>query len=448
MQIKLPQEVKNLLEILNSNNFEAFVVGGCVRDSLLGITPHDWDICTSATPQEIKECFTGFTIFDFGMKHGTISVLIGENIYEITTYRIDGEYLNNRHPENVTFTKDIINDLSRRDFTVNAIAYNEDRGVVDPFNGKADLDKKIIRCVGDADKRFKEDALRIIRALRFASVYDFKIEENTSASIINNANLLKNIAVERITFEFNKLLCGDGVEMILNDYRDVIAVFIPEIVPMFDYDQCTKHHSRDLWHHTTYSVKSISQDALLRMVMLLHDLGKPDSCKKDSDGTSHFKGHQRISADYALVVLRRLKYPTDFIERCKLLIEYHDVRFNGSKRQVKRLVSKIGEDNFILLLQVQKADLLAQSQYMREEKLEKIVLGERCFEEIIAEKECFSLKQLEISGYDLIALGIKGRKIGKILEKLLSLVIDEKLENNKTELINKAVELKATIEIE
>ena len=206
LQIKLPQEVKNLLENLNSNNFEAFVVGGCVRDSLLGITPHDWDICTSATPQEIKECFAGFTIFDFGMKHGTISVLIGENIYEITTYRIDGEYLNNRHPENVTFAKDIINDLSRRDFTVNAIAYNEDRGVVDPFNGKADLDKKIIRCVGDADKRFKEDALRIIRALRFASVYDFKIEESTSASIINNANLLKNIAVERITVEFNKLL--------------------------------------------------------------------------------------------------------------------------------------------------------------------------------------------------------------------------------------------------
>ena len=257
MNIELPKNVKIIIDNLNKNNFEAIIVGGCVRDSIIGLTPHDWDICTNAKPDEIKKCFEGFNTFDSGIKHGTISIVLDGEVFEVTTYRIDGTYSDNRRPDSVTFTSDISKDLARRDFTINAMAYNEKSGLIYPYGGKNDLRDNIIRCVGNPEFRFNEDALRIIRALRFASVYDFVIENETSESIYKNADLLKNIAVERISVEFNKLLCGNGVEEILNNYRDIIAVFIPEIKPMFDYNQHTKHHNRDLWYHTTYSVKSV-----------------------------------------------------------------------------------------------------------------------------------------------------------------------------------------------
>lgn len=446
MQIKLSREVKELIGILNKNNFEAFVVGGCVRDSLLNTEPHDWDICTNATPDEIMRCFSDYTIFDAGKKHGTISVVKNKSVYEITTYRIDGEYTDNRHPDSVVFTKNIELDLSRRDFTVNAMAYNEKVGLVDPFNGRADLENRIIRCVGEPDKRFNEDALRIIRALRFSSTYGFTIEQTTADSIIGNAELLKNIAVERIAVELNRLLCGKNVEAILENFKAVFAVFIPEIIPMFDYDQCTEHHNRDLWRHTIFSVKSIEPDPALRMTMLLHDLGKPLSCTKDENGKSHFKGHPAISERLSVKILKRLKYPTEFIKKCALLIKFHDVRFIGSKRQVRHLLNRIGEENFILLLKVQRADIMAQSMYEREEKLSSVERGKAYFDEIIAENECFSLKDLNINGKDLIALGIRGRGIGVILNELLRLVINEEIENQKNKLIEKAFELKFSVD--
>lgn len=442
MKILLPDNVKEIIKNLTDNGFEAFIVGGCVRDSVLGLTPHDWDICTSAKPEEIKQCFKDYNTFDSGIKHGTISIVIEKEVFEVTTYRIDGEYTDNRHPESVTFTDDITKDLGRRDFTINAMAYNECQGLVDPFDGRTDLKNGLIRCVRKPDERFVEDALRIIRALRFASVYNFRIEEQTATSVHKNANLLLNIAVERISAEFNRLICGDGAEIILNDYRDVFAVIIPEIIPMFDFDQHTKHHNRDVWRHTTHSIASIEATPLLRITMLFHDLGKPKVCKRDPDGTCHFKGHPKHSAIMAEEILRRLKYPKDFIEQCIKLIIYHDVRFNGSKRQLKHVMNAIGEKNVEFLLKVQHADIMAQSDYKHKEKLQTLDLACKVFKEILAEQSCFTLKQLDINGYDLMNIGIKdGKEIGRILKLLLSFVIDEKIQNEKSALLKKAKEL-------
>lgn len=446
MNIVLPKNVKIIIDILNNNNFEAFIVGGCVRDSVIGLAPHDWDICTNAKPEEIKKCFENFNTFDSGIKHGTISIVIDGEVFEVTTYRIDGTYSDNRRPDTVTFTSDISKDLARRDFTINAMAYNEQSGLIDPYGGRNDLSEKIVRCVGNPNFRFNEDALRIIRALRFAAVYDFVIDNETSKSICNNAGLLKNIAVERISVEFNKLLCGNGAEEILNNYRDVIADFIPEIKPMFDYNQHTKHHNRDLWHHTTSSIKSIDNTPLLRMSMLLHDIGKPKACKRDEDGTCHFKGHPKYSAEMAETILRRLKYPADFIETCITLIKYHDVRFSGSKRQLRHVMSAIGDNNVELLLKIQRADIMAQSEYKHKEKLEKLDTACCVYKEILADKDCFTLKQLEINGNDIKKLGVsEGVKIGKILKMLLNFVIEDKLENEKSALIKKAEKIRDEI---
>lgn len=446
MNIVLPKNVKTIIKILNTHNYEAFIVGGCVRDSVIGLTPHDWDICTNAKPEEIKKCFENFNTFDSGIKHGTISVVLDGEVFEVTTYRIDGTYSDNRRPDSVTFTSDITQDLARRDFTINAMAYNEKRGLIDPYGGRNDLSDKIIKCVGNPDFRFNEDALRIIRALRFASVYNFEIDDETAKSIHKNADLLNNIAVERISVELNKLLSGNGAEKILNNYRDVIAVFIPEIKPMFDYNQHTKHHNRDLWHHTIYAVKSIDNTPLLRMSMLLHDIGKPKACKRDEDGTCHFKGHPKYSAEMAETILRRLKYSNDFIETCITLIKYHDVRFSGSKRQLRHVMSAIEDKNVELLLKIQRADIMAQSDYKHKEKLEKLDLACQTYKEILADKDCFTLKQLKINGNDIKNLGLsEGIKIGKILKILLGLVIEDKIENEKSALIKKAEEIRDEI---
>lgn len=443
MNIVLPKNVKTIIKILNTHNYEAFIVGGCVRDSAIGLTPHDWDICTNAKPEEIKKCFENFNTFDSGIKHGTISVVLDGEVFEVTTYRIDGTYSDNRRPDSVSFTSDITQDLARRDLTINAMAYNEQSGLIDPYGGRNDLSDKIIKCVGNPDFRFNEDALRIIRALRFASVYNFDIDDKTAKSIHKNADLLNNIAVERISVELNKLLSGYGAEQILNNYRDVIAVFIPEIMPMFDYNQHTKHHNRDLWHHTTYAVKSIDNTPLLRMSMLLHDIGKPKACKRDEDGTCHFKGHPKYSAEMAENILRRLKYSNDFIETCITIIKYHDVRFSGSKRQLRHVMSAIGDKNVELLLKIQRADIMAQSDYKHKEKLEKLNLACKTYKEILADKDCFTLKQLKINGNDIKNIGVsEGIKIGKILKILLGLVIEDKIENEKSALIKKAEEIR------
>ncbi len=446
MKVNLPQNVKYIINKLQSGGYEAYAVGGCIRDSLLGLAPHDWDICTSAKPEQIKACFSGFHIFDIGIKHGTISVVIDKEAFEITTYRIDGEYNDNRHPDKVTFTESVADDLARRDFTINAIAYNETNGIVDPFDGRGDIKSGIIRCVGNPDIRFNEDALRILRALRFASVYNLKIEENTANAVINNAPLLKNIAGERIASELDRLLCGKNVENVLNGFSTVFSVILPEIEITFNYNQHTKHHDKDLWRHITSSVAAVEPTALLRMTMLLHDLGKPYICKRDSDGTCHFKGHPNISAKTADIILHRLKYPTDFINTCLKLIKFHDVRFSGAKKQLKHVMNAIGEDDLDLLLKVQRADILAQSAYLREEKLERLDIACNAYREILADNEAFKLKDLAVNGNDLKNIGIaEGREIGRILKLLMSLVIDEKLPNEKSALLSRAAESAHTL---
>lgn len=443
MKIQMPDNVRFILNKLEENNFDAYIVGGCVRDSLIGKTPNDWDICTNALPQDILRVFDGFNTFDAGIKHGTVSLVLEKEVYEITTFRIDGEYSDNRHPESVEFTDDIVKDLSRRDFTVNALAYNEKKGLVDPFGGVEDLKFKAIRCVGEPVKRFEEDALRVMRALRFAAVYDMPIEKETARAIFKSAPLLHNIAVERITEEFNKLVCGVNCEYILRRFRDVFTEFIPEIKVMFDYDQNTKHHNKTLWRHTTCSMSLVEPEPILRITMLFHDLGKPMACTIDDEGVSHFKGHPKFSAAMAETILNRLKYPKNFIDTCVTLILFHDVRFSDNKKQIKRMMNRIGVENMHLLFKVQYADFMAQSMYKREEKLYKYQLATSAFKEILEKQECFTLKQLNVNGHDLIHIGINdGKKIGEILKSLLSDVIDGKIENEKQLLLSEAERLK------
>lgn len=446
LTLKLPNNVDKILNMLNNAGYEAFAVGGCVRDAMLGIEPNDWDITTSAQPAEIKEVFSSYRTIDIGEAHGTIGVLIDDVVYEITTYRIDGDYADKRHPDSVSFAKTIEEDLSRRDFTVNAMAYNNEKGIVDPFNGQADLKYKALRCVGDPDTRFNEDALRILRGLRFASVYNFGIESKTAASIIRNRLLLNDISEERIASEFNKLLCGDNVKYILSRYKDVFSVFFPEIVSTFDFAQNTPHHNKTVWRHITASVSFIEPDELLRLVMFLHDIGKPLALRTDSKGIDHFKGHNHFGAVLAKNALERLKYPRKTIDDVCVLIEYHDVRFNEDKRKIKHVLNIIGKENFERLLKIQLADIKAQSMYKRESKLRDHELAKQAFREITDNNECYSLQSLAINGSDLIHLGITdGKSIGFILDNLLDEVINETLENDNVTLKKQALEIYAQI---
>ncbi len=442
MKINIPDDVNLIIKTLQNSGFEGYVVGGCVRDSILGIEPNDWDITTSAKPDEIKRCFSGYQLTDIGENHGTIGVVINNIVYEITTYRIDGNYEDNRHPSSVEFTANLVEDLSRRDFTVNAIAYNAESGLVDPFDGVRDIQLNAIRCVGDSDVRFKEDALRILRAIRFASTYNFSIEVYTATSIIKNRLLLNNVSEERINAEFSKLLCGDNVGYVLRRYKDVISVFLPELVSTFDFEQNNPYHNKTVWKHTTVAVANIENDLLLRMVMLLHDIGKPLALRSDRNGVDHFDGHSHFSAMIAQSALERLKYPNNFISDVVILIEYHDIEIEGTKRQVKYILNKIGKDNFAKLLAVKRADILSKSNYKRENQLNNIKIAQEIFEEIITNNECYQLKDLSINGSDLIHLGItNGVEIGEILYSLLADVINEEVDNDSVLLKKLALQL-------
>ena len=442
IRLKIPENVRTLLNALKSRGYEAYAVGGCVRDSLLSVEPKDWDICTNAAPEKTKECFADYRLFEAGIKHGTVSVVLDGEVYEITTYRIDGEYSDNRRPDSVSFTGDISLDLARRDFTVNAMAYNDETGIVDPYGGIEDLKRRLIRCVGNPEKRFDEDALRILRALRFASTYSFEIEKSTSKAILAKKALLHNIAAERISSELTGLLCCKGVEAVLNEYREVLAEFMPEIRDSFDFDQRSKHHCFDVWRHTVRAVSIIEPEPLLRMSMLLHDLGKPAVCTADPDGTRHFKGHPKISTKLAGNILRRLRFSSAFCEDCLKLVEYHDVRFSGKRPQLRRVIRDIGEENTKRLFKLQYADTMAQSDYRREEKLSALEAEKELFEQLMRENECFSLRQLAVNGNDIKALGFSGREIGRVLDTLLTEVLDDKIQNEKSSLISRAETMK------
>ena len=431
MVIEILNAAKTAINILENAGFEAYIVGGCVRDSVLNKSPKDWDITTNALPNEMLNAFKDYRVIETGIKHGTITVIIKNYSLEITTYRIDGTYSDNRRPDSVEFTENIKEDLCRRDFTINAMAYNPKLGFKDFFSGKEDIENKIIRCVGNPDTRFNEDALRILRALRFASVLSFDIEENTRKSIFLNKGLLKNIAKERIISEFNKILMGESAKKILTEYCEVIEVFIPEIKDMVGFKQNNKHHHLDVWQHTLETINNAEFDATIRLTMFFHDIAKPMTYTEDSNGVGHFYGHPKYSCEIAKKILKRLKYDNKTVETVYLLISYHDYRVKPEKKSIKKLLSKIGEDNFRSLMKVQEADILGQNPLFAYEKLETLKLVNTLFNEIIEENMCFSIKDLNINGNDLIGLGIpKGKVLGEILNNLLEMVMDEKISND------------------
>ncbi|MGN1202974.1 MAG: CCA tRNA nucleotidyltransferase, partial [Eubacterium sp.] len=371
-----------------------------------------------------------------GLKHGTVTAVLGLNTFEVTTYRTDGDYKDSRHPENVEFVTDIKEDLSRRDFTINAMAYNENVGIVDLFGGQADLDKKIIRAVGDPDKRFKEDALRIMRAIRFSSVLSFDIEPETKKAIFDNKELLKNVSVERVFTELSKLLMGDNVFDVLIEYKEIIAVVIPELEPIFNIPQKTRWHIYDVWEHTCKAVECAPKDLALRLTMLLHDIGKAYTKTTDEKGTDHFKGHQRISAEYAQTALKRLKVSNELYDRVMFLVPIHDMHIGRDRKKIKKWLSKAGESSLRDLIEVKRADKLAQNPEMTSQELLNLDITQRELDAIIAQGEPFTVKDLAVNGNDIMTLGLQGKQVGTALNILLEKVIDNELQNEREFLIS------------
>ena len=435
MKIFIPDYVKKVLDVLYKNGFEAYIVGGCVRDSLLGKTPQDYDICTNCLPDEMLKIFHDFKVIETGLKHGTVTVLSDAQPLEITTYRSDGEYIGHRKPMQVKFERELSEDLKRRDFTINALCYSEKTGIIDLFGGIADLNDKIIKCVGEPSKRFDEDALRIMRGIRFASTLGFEIEENTSKAIHNQKKLLNHISAERISCELGKLLCGENAEKILLDYRDIIGTIIPEITPCFDFPQNNPHHCYDVYTHICKSVSKITPDKNLRLTMLLHDIGKPCMAKVDANGISHFKKHQFISADMSDKITDRLRLDNKSREQIFNLIYEHDNRIAPNKKAVKRLMSKYDFEFMLDYVAVRTADTLAQSEYKRTEKLAELEEIKKLAIEINDENSCLKVSNLAINGNDLIAVGLKGKEIGWALETALEAVIDEQIPNRAKEIM-------------
>lgn len=434
LNIELPRQVAFAIARLEQNGFEAYVVGGCVRNTLLNLAANDWDMTTSATPEQMLACFSDFRVIETGIKHGTLTVLIDGMSLEITTYRDDGVYLDNRHPEKVTFSKHIEDDLKRRDFTVNAMAYHPDRGVVDLFGGREDLKRRLIACVGEPSARFGEDGLRILRALRFASVLDFEIDPKTADAIHNCRTLLKNIAAERIREEFCKLLCGRGAVRILRAYHDVIAVFLPELEACVGFAQNCKYHCYDVFEHTLHALQESNGELILRLAILFHDIGKPHCYTEDENG-GHFKGHGAVGTELTREILRRLRFDNRTLERVTALVEYHDREIPPVAKSVKRLMNRFSDEDIGVLMEIKRCDRLAHADGYNTpsdalSEIPRLVL------QIREQNECLSLKTLAVSGADLLALGIpKGKEIGAVLNRLLDAVLDGELPNDREKLL-------------
>lgn len=426
----LPPQVNTAISMLYAAGYEAFLVGGAVRDYVRDNSPaKDWDITTNALPAQVESVFSGYHLIETGLKHGTVTVVIDHEPIEITTYRIDGDYSDHRHPDSVHFTRSLKEDLERRDFTMNALAYSPQKGIVDLVGGRKDIEDGIVRCVGDPNHRFQEDGLRMLRALRFASVNGMRIEEATAAAIHRNKNLLQNIAAERIQVELTKLLCGKGATAILRDYADVIAVPIPELVPMFCFEQHNPHHDRDVWEHTVAVVNSIVPEPVLRWAALLHDAGKPQCFVIGDDGFGHFYGHAAQSTSIADSVLSRLRFDNASRERIVHLIRYHDMPITADRKLVKRLISKHGEDVARQQIELHIADTLGQSDICRH-RLTIFDEVNVLMDEIIRDDGCFSIKDLAVDGYDMMTLGLQGPFIGQMLQKCLAAVLDEQVSND------------------
>lgn len=425
MQIQLPEKVHKIIDTLEEAGFEAYAVGGCVRDSILGREPDDWDITTSAKPEEMKRLFP--RTVDTGIKHGTVTVLLGGEGFEVTTYRIDGTYEDGRHPSEVTFTSNLKEDLLRRDFTFNAMAYNERSGLVDLYGGLADIDKQVIRCVGDAVERFEEDALRMLRAVRFSAQLGYRIDEVTGEAVKALAPNLQKISAERIRVELVKLVTSPHPDYLRTAYElGITAQVLPEFDLCMETPQRHRHHCYDVGEHILHSMLGVEPDKVLRLGMLFHDIGKPQTLTVDPDGTTHNKRHPLEGEKITRKVMRRLKFDNDTTDKVTKLVLYHDYDIAPTEAGVRRAVNRIGEDIFPMIFTVRRADIAAQSDYMREEKLAKVAYIEKLYREVLARRDAVTLKDLAISGNDLIAGGMPpGRQIGETLSALLERVLDD-----------------------
>jgi len=426
----IPEQVKTALKTLSDAGFEAYIVGGCVRDYLLGRIPNDYDITTNALPEQTRSLFGRYKCIDVGIQHGTVAVIIDKMQLEITTYRIDGEYSDKRHPESVTFSSDLKDDLSRRDFTVNALACDSSGCIVDCFDGRGDIERQIIRCVGEAEKRFDEDALRIMRAVRFASQLGFSIASETEKQIFALKDTLKMISAERLRAELDKLICGRSACDILTKYHEIPGVFIPEILKITEYDRA---RSSDAWNRTAKSVTAAPKDIPVRLALLFHDIAVPECLTTEPDKTGRFTEHSEKGAQMAGVILKRLKYDNKTLKAVTTLVKYHDVRMN-TRRDIKHVMSEIGTELFFRLLDMQRAleSAAAHSfgnlQYIQETA-----------DSIIDGNECLSVKELCIDGSSLMKAGFKGSEIGNALNAVLNAVLDGELENSSDRLLEFAV---------
>ncbi len=436
--MELPRTVSELIARLEQAGFSAYAVGGCVRDTLLSMRPNDWDLCTSARPEEMLEIFRGERVAETGLKHGTLTVIVDHVPYEITTFRTDGSYSDHRHPDSVTFVDEVAGDLARRDFTVNAMAYSPRTGLVDLFGGQEDLSRRVIRCVGVPRERFGEDALRILRALRFASVFDFSIDPATEEALRLLAPSLRNVAAERIREELLKLLCGPGAGRILRAYPDVLSCIVPEIGSMVGYDQQNHHHHFDLWEHTVQAVENVPPQPVLRLAMLLHDTGKPAVRIVDEKGEAHYRGHQAASAEIAERVTDDLRCDRETRDRVVRLVRYHDIHLRTDSGEVNldrsfllRRLNRFGEEDLRALFLIHRADRIATGHSSREREDRRLAERMGALDALLSERPCFTLKDLAVNGNDLMKHGLKGPALGNALQQLLEAVMDGRVANEK-----------------
>ena len=440
MNINIPDGALFILNKLAQHDCRAYIVGGCVRDAIMGRACNDWDITTSALPQQTKDIFADKKVIETGIAHGTVTVIVDGEHYETTTFRADGEYTDHRHPDEVCFSRNIDDDLSRRDFTINAMAYSPQNGLVDLFGGVSDISSKIIRAVGDPHKRFEEDALRILRGLRFAAQLGFKIEPDTRRAMFECRGLISCLSGERIYQEICKLIMGKYALDVLLEYGDIIAAAVPEIASSIGFDQKNKHHIYTVWDHTAYSVSNSPDDLICRLLMLLHDCGKPDTFTTDSSGTGHFYGHAKISAAKAEGFFDRSGAGNSVKNRvCKLIYLHYSDIFCG-ERSIRRWLGKLGQEDLLRLVDIKTADNMSQAPEYRG-RINDLQIIRQKIGDIIAQKPCVEKSKLAVNGNDIMALGFCGAEIGHLLDELLDAVIESRCANTKDELISYALNL-------
>lgn len=446
MRYDIPSGARHILQTLNAAGYEAYLVGGCTRDLLRAQVPSDWDICTSALPEQTKACFPGQRIIETGLKHGTVTVMDSGEGYEVTTFRADAGYSDGRRPDRVCFIKNLKEDLARRDFTMNAIALDIHGEIYDPFGGVEDISNGVVRCVGNPDVRFQEDGLRVMRAIRFACVFGFTIEPDTARSVHRNRAMLAHVAAERINTELCKLLVGQNAGAILGEYLDVLCEFWPELGTMAGVEQHNPWHCHDVWEHTLAAVEAAPRDLVLRLTMLMHDIGKPSCRTTGEDGVDHFYKHAAVSTQLANEMLRRLKFDHDTIEQVAELVAHHDAELAPRGRVLRRWLHKIGEERLFQLLEVKRADNMGQHPDMVKERLAELEEIKRKTRLILEEKQCFALKDLEIDGQDVLAAGVEpGAMVGRVLNAILDQVISGEIKNERAVLLEKILPTSALL---